>query len=294
MSFVKKIKGWIGRYPVVGNILLAAVSITLFLVVVSLLLNLFTRHNTYHEVPDFRGTKMDEARRAGRRASLKLEVADSLYVPAFDGGVVLEQSPDPGSRVKSGRRIFLTVNSYRQRMVDIPYVTGFSLRQAKNNLETAGLEIDRLIFENDLANNYILEERFQGRAITAATKLQAEAGSGITLIVGRSSDAPVQSVPKVVGLTLREAKSRLWEVGYNIGNVVYDDGVDLFSRPAARVYTQSPLYGLKCVPGTSVTLHLTVDEGKLRDSGTASDQAARQAAAQQQIEAEINRALKDE
>lgn len=102
--------------------------------------------------------------------------------------------------MKSGRRVFVTINSYRQKMVTIPYVTGFSLRQAKSNLEMAGLGIDKLIYQNDIATNNVLEERYNGKIIHPGSKMQAEMGAGITLVVGLGSDATAQAVPRLAGL----------------------------------------------------------------------------------------------
>ena len=141
MDFLRKLARKINGNPISRNLVLAACAIIVFMCVVNLLLNLFTRHGQVRDVPDFSGMTVEEAVKAGKGASLKIEVNDSLYVPAYPGGVILEQNPSAGARVKSGRHIFVTINSFHQKMVTVPYVTGFSLRQAKNNLEMAGLEI---------------------------------------------------------------------------------------------------------------------------------------------------------
>ncbi|MFR4025243.1 MAG: hypothetical protein ACLTZY_05330 [Alistipes indistinctus] len=97
--------------------------------------------------------------------------------------MILEQNPVAGAQVKSGRRVFVTINSYRQKMVTIPYVTGFSLRQAKSNLEMAGLGIDKLIYQNDIATNNVLEERYNGKIIHPGSKMRG--GNGCRYHVGR-------------------------------------------------------------------------------------------------------------
>ena len=139
-----------GNY-VVRNIVLAVSLLVIVLFAANLLLNLFTRHNKHVEVPDFMNMTLDEALAASRGDKLRIEVNDSLYVPAFDPGVILEQRPAAGTEVKPGRRIYVTVNSSQQRMIDVPYVAGYSLRQAKNILETAGLEIEKLVYVDDIA-----------------------------------------------------------------------------------------------------------------------------------------------
>lgn len=275
MGVVRKLIEKINSNAISRNLVLALCAIIVFVFVVSILLNLFTRHNSHKQVPDFAGMSMEEAQHAASKASLNLEVNDSLYVPAYDGGIVLDQTPIPGTAVKSGRRIFITVNSYRQKMVEVPYVTGFSLRQAKNNIEVAGLEIDKLIYRDDLATNYILEQRHNGKPVYPGTKLSIEAGSGITLIVGKGAGTGTQAIPKLVGFPLKEAKSRLWESGLNVGNVSFDQDVTLLNQKDARVYSQTPEQGHHAELGSSVTLKLTLDPEKTDRGSRASDRSAK-------------------
>lgn len=234
MDFLRKLARKINGNPISRNLVLAACAIIVFMCVVNLLLNLFTRHGQVRDVPDFSGMTVEEAVKAGKGASLKIEVNDSLYVPAYPGGVILEQNPSAGARVKSGRHIFVTINSFHQKMVTVPYVTGFSLRQAKNNLEMAGLEIKELIYKSDIATNYVLEERCAGKVVQPGSKLQTEMGSGVTLVVGMGEGGNVQQIPQLVGFTAREAKSRLWEAGFNVGKITRDEGITALNEVDAR------------------------------------------------------------
>jgi beta-lactam-binding protein with PASTA domain len=272
------------RHPILRNIILAVCAIVVFLFVVNLLLNLFTRHNSYKAVPDFSALTLDEAKAAARKASLNIEVSDSLYVPAYPGGVVLTQLPEPGTNVKSGRRIFLTINSFRQKMVTIPYVTGFSLRQAKNNLEVAGLEIEKIIYRSDMATNNILETRYKDQLITRGSNVQAEQGSGVTLVAGMSGDETTTVVPKVTGFPYKEAKGRLWEAGLNVGDIVFDKGITLMERNDARVYSQWPEQGSRVTLGTVASIKLTIEEQKVDEGSASSNRAARRIVATQDAE----------
>lgn len=278
MDFLIKLARKINGNVIYKNLVLAACGIIVFVCVVNLLLNLFTRHGQIREVPDFSGLTVEQALKAGKGASLKIEVNDSLYVPDCEGGVILEQSPAPGARVKSGRHIFVTINSFHQKMVDVPYVTGFSLRQAKNNIEMAGLEIEGLIYKPDMATNYVLEERCGGKTIRSGSKVQAEIGSGVTLVVGVSEDASVQQVPKLVGFPLREAKSRLWEAGFNVGKITRDEGITSKDEHKARVYMQTPGAGSPRRLGTKVDFALTLDSKKVEQGAAQSEKSMRAAA----------------
>ncbi len=276
MNPLRKLIEKINGNVIARNVVLAICAIIIFLFLVSVLLNLFTRHNKYKQVPDFSGMKIEEARHAGQKASLRIEINDSLYVPLYEGGIILDQNPAPGAEVKSGRRIFVTVNSFRQKMIKIPYVTDLSLRQAKNNLEVAGLEIDRLIYQEDIATNYVLEERYKNQLITPQSDIQGEIGSGVTLVVGMSPEDSTTVIPKVVGFPLKEAKSRLWEVGLNIGKVSMDKGINALNENEARVYVQEPGQSHLVTLGTPVSLQLTLETKKVEQGSIASDREAKE------------------
>lgn len=269
------------RQTIFRQIILAGSLLVIGLFVVQVLLGIFTRHGRYREVPDMVGMSLDEAMEVAKRnGGLRIEVTDSLFVPIYDGGIVLEQKPKAGAEVKNGRHIFITVNSYNQKMVEIPYVTGYSLRQAKNNLENVGLEIERLEYVEDIATNYILSQKFNGRTIEDGEKVEAEIGSGITLVVGRGEDEEKNrvAVPRVVGMTLYEAKSRLWDSGLNIGRITSDEGVNQLNERNARVYVQSPAQAVVTTLGSSVALSLSLDEERVNRGVTSADEDARRRA----------------
>lgn len=293
MDFLRKLVTRINENAIARNVVLAFCALIVFVFVVGFLLNFFTRHNSHKEVPDFAGMTIEEATDAASHSSLRVEINDSLYIPAYNGGIILDQSPAAGSQVKPGRRIFLTVNSFKQKMVEVPYVTGFSLRQAKNNLEVAGLEIDKLVYVSDLATNNILEERYNGKVINPSTHLKVEVGSGITLMVGMGEEGTTQAIPKLIGFPLNEAKSRLWESGLNVGKVEFDTDVTPLSKNDARVFMQSPDQGYRVGLGTTVSIKLTLDPEKITKGSKQSDKAAKQAAtaavAEDKIEEELTK-----
>ena len=270
-----------GNY-VVRNIVLAVSLLVIVLFAANLLLNLFTRHNKHVEVPDFMNMTLDEALAASRGDKLRIEVNDSLYVPAFDPGVILEQRPAAGTEVKPGRRIYVTVNSSQQRMIDVPYVAGYSLRQAKNILETAGLEIEKLVYVDDIATNNVLEQRVGSEVVAADNRVQARVGSGVVLTVGRAPGADLVSVPRVVGLPLREAKSRIWEAGLNVAGVTLAEDIDRMNLRQARVYLQQPDQGHRVVLGTGISIALSLDSLTVASGVSRSDRYGNRVAAREQ------------
>ena len=263
------------RHPLLWNLALIAAIILAMAVAAHILMQLGTRHGARRTVPDFSGVPLDQAQRIARKHDLQLHINDSLFVPAYEGGIVLDQLPEGGVEVKPGRTVYITINSFRQKMVPVPYVAGRSLRQAKNMLEIAGLEIAELIYRPDMATNYVLEEYCEGKPVTPTTRMEAEMGSGVTLYVGVEDGYGTTIVPRLVGLPLAQAKGRLWELGLNVGRVDFDEGVNLLNQKDTRVYIQTPGAERSAALGSKVDLRLTLDEKKLaRYRAEAEKQAA--------------------
>ncbi len=275
MELLRKIYRTIRNSPLLTALVQIVLVVIAILVAAHYLMQLGTRHGARCSVPDFTGVSIGDAQHIAKKHSLEIIVNDSLYVPVYDGGIVLEQNPKPAVDVKPGRKVYVTINSFAQKKVKIPYVTGYSLRQAKNNLEVAGLEIAELIYRSDMATNNVLEERFRDRVILRGDDVEAEAGSGVTLVVGISPESGSVTVPKLVGFPLKEAKSRLWEIGLNVGRVDFDREIGVLERKDARVYIQSPAQNTVLTLGQKVDLRLTLDMKEVEKQSAASDRKAR-------------------
>ena len=284
---------WIARLkasPIAYHVVLIALALVGIIVASSIFMSLITRHGTHRTVPDFMGVKISDAERIAKDERLEIIINDSLFVPAYEGGVVLDQLPKGGAEVKAGRKVYVTINSFREKMVAVPYVAGRSLRQAKNMLEVAGLGIEKLIYEEDIATNYVLGEYVGHEQITDKSKVEIEMGSGVVLKVGVEPERNTTIVPKAIGQSLQAAKSRLWEQGLNIGKVNFDEGINLLNQKDARVYRQSVSHNATTALGTAVDLWLTLDDKAVEKSSQASDKQARELE-EQRLEAE--EALRD-
>ena len=276
--------------PVVYHAVLIVGVVVAILILSSVMMNIITRHGMHRTVPDFTGVRIGDAESIAKQERLQIIVNDSLFVPAYEGGIVLDQLPKSGAEVKAGRKIYVTINSFRQKMVEVPYVAGRSLRQAKNMLEVAGLEIDKLIYEEDIATNYVLAVEVEGRELQPESKVEIEMGEGVTLRVGVEQEKNSTIVPKAIGQSLSTAKSRLWEQGLNIGQVNFDEGINLLNQKDARVYRQSLEHNSGAKLGDTVSLWLTLDEKKVESNSAASDKRATELE-EERLEAE--QALRD-
>ncbi len=270
------------------NLAIIAAVIVAAAIAAHFLLRIGTRHGAHCTVPQFKGISLSEAKELARDNDLKIVINDSLYVTEYAGGTVLDQLPASGVKVKPGRTIYVVINAFGERMIEIPYVAGRSLRQAKNMLDVAGFEIKQINYTSDMATNYVLEQSFEGSRITPSTKRQAAAGSGIVLKVGVSHNDPYTRVPNLAGLSLREAKSSIWESGLNVGKINIDKGVNLLKHKNAKVYLQSAAANSSATWGSYINITVTLDKSKIKN---ASDKAYKEAV---EYEESLNEEQKEE
>lgn len=286
MAKKKSNEGFLSRLrskPVLWNAVLIAVMFIILIVVSYVGLGITTRHGMRLTVPDFTALSLKDAEYFAKQKGLKIVVNDSLYVPAYPGGMVLDQLPKGGVTVKGGRKIYLTINSFAQKKLPLPYVAGRSLRQAKNMLESAGFEIESLEYVEDIATNYVLEQYLGETMVTPESEIKVEKGTGVTLKVGLSDSQTTTTVPRLIGRALFDAKDRLWEQGLNIGKITYDEGINLLNQNDARVVRQSVLQGTVRSLGDKVSLHLTLDREAVAKAAEEADRAAEEILAQRNL-----------
>ena len=279
--------------PILWNLTLIAVVLVALIVLSYIALAVGTRHGMRRRVPDFTGLTLKDAQYYASQKGLKIIVNDSLYVPAYPGGMVLEQLPKGGVDVKEGRKIYLTINSFAQKKLPMPYVAGRSLRQAKNMLEGSGFGIERLEYVEDMATNYVLGQYLGGVEITAESNIKIEKGTGVVLKVGVSPTQNSTTVLRLIGRKLFDAKSKLWEQGLNVGDVTYDEGITLLNQDDARVCRQSVLQSSELTLGTKVSMHLTLDKEVVARAAEEAEAAVEQALRQREVADSLARATAD-
>ena len=242
------------------NILLILAILLVGYLIVNLSLRIVTRHNQELTVPDFYGMSLAEAAAAADDAKLRLEVTDSVYIRGIERGAITRQNPEAGSKVKKNRRILLVINSVAPRQSVMPSLTGFSMRQARTELNANGLNIGKLIYKEDIATNNVLAQQYKGRDIAPGTLLNS--GSYIDLVVGLNPADSTTFVPNVIGYRYRMAVELLHDNSLNILGNKFDSTVSTYSDSLeAYVYGQYPPASdsVSVRRGSSVTLYLSKD-----------------------------------
>lgn len=222
-------------------------------VVFDIWLNSYTSHGKYVEVPDFSNLDFDAAQILAGKENLLVKVNDTLSVDDVAPGAVVDHFPTAGSKVKSGRTIYLSINSTTPVMVAVPKVTDVSLRQATQMLENRGLRVGVLEYKPDFANNYVFEQRFHSKQIEPGTMIAK--GSEIDLLVGKGGDDVVISIPSLLGLSWTVVADSLMSRGLNVNPIFTDEVRTKDDSLRARVQRQSPAY----VEGGKMTAGETID-----------------------------------
>ena len=145
-------------------------------------LKYYTHHGQSISVPDLSGMDESEVDKAVGNLHLRYAISDSVYIADAIPGTVIDQHPDPGYRVKSRRKVFVTLAAFEPEKVNVPSVTDVSFREAIA-LQKAGLAwgCEYVLLSSNLFSNSFI----WGTKIHATAVLQ---GSAIDLIVGGAGD----------------------------------------------------------------------------------------------------------
>lgn len=247
-------KGFFGHW-VIRNLLTAFIIAASLIIGAFIFLNVATQHGKEITVPDFRGMTIAEAVAAADSAGMRVEVVDSIYSQR-NRGKVKSHNPDPGAKVKKGRRILLTVNAVNARKVSVPNLVGYSLRQAIPEVDRRGLKLGKLIYKSDMATNNVLEQQYKGKVIEAGELLEAE--SVIDLVVGLNPNDNATKIPSLIGLDEKDAVKILHDSYLNVNKPHYDKSIRTHEDSLyAKVYKQNPEPSELTVPmGTYISIYL--------------------------------------
>lgn len=230
-------------------------------------LDVYTHHGKTIAVPDFRGLKQKALDEFIKEKQLKYLIIDSIYDTKKEKGVVIKQEPEPGTRVKQERTVYLYVSSVLPSRVAMPMLMDKSLRLAVGILESYGLKLAKPVKRRpDVCNGCVLDQEYKGKRIAKGTLI--ERGAEITLIVGEGQGGgePV-GIPNLIGLTRRQAVLLLNESNLSEGTPIFDTKQkEKLDTATARVYKQQPAAGgdRTVNAGSSIDIYLSNDKSRIK------------------------------
>ena len=246
------------------NLGLILASGALLLVVVFISLNIYTHHGEAKPLPDFKGLTEGQFKELVENDDLRYRIIDSVHIADKLPGVVIEQTPKAGEKVKRNRTIFFTINAYTPEKVQMPNVVESSLRDAKVTLESYGLKMGKIIYVPSEYTNLVMGQMYKGKPIEKGTSIPK--GSRIDLMIGKGLSDQKTNVPDLTGMSMDKAEQICLNTSLNIGAIICDttiktgeDSLDAFiwqQRP-------KPEEGTKLNLGASIDIWVTLDSLKL-------------------------------
>jgi beta-lactam-binding protein with PASTA domain len=223
-------------------------------------LNVYTKHGDEVVVPNFEGIYVKDLDKFIDDHDVQYEIVDSIYNIEKAKGTVADQDPEPGSKVKPERVIYLTVFAMLNQKTAMPNLVDLSLRQASSLLETYGLKVGKLRYEEGLPP--VMKQLFKGKAIKPGTMI--DKGSKIDLVLGKGLEEGLINVPNLTGLTLLEVREILSENQLILKNIYPDEMDD--DTLNARVYRQNPPFDKEegLYPGAEVRIWITNQDEKVQ------------------------------
>ena len=196
--------------------------------------------NSTVDVPNVVGKQLSVATRLLEERHLRVsssEVTNS-DVPA---GQVISQSPEPGETVKEQRMVHLVV-SKGAGDITIPDLQGMSFDQAREKLKALGLSIGKISYTSDTSKD-------DGVVISQGLQAGGKASKGATVdITINQTKSTTVEIPNVVGMTIKEAKEALGNLGLSISKISGSN------EDSAVVTAVSPAPGSSVKRDESITL----------------------------------------
>ncbi|MCA6074885.1 PASTA domain-containing protein [Fulvivirga sedimenti] len=211
-----------------------------------------TNHGETVTVPDLEGIHMDNVEQYVVQRNLRYEVNDSAYSDDFPPLTILKQYPKAGSKVKEGRKIFISVNRVNPPSVPVPdLVNQSSLRNAEAVLKSNELRRGNIDYKPSPFLNLVLEMYHDGKIIKAGDRLPK--GSVIDLVVGNGFARSNIPTPDLIGQNYEDATFIILGSSLQVGQVSLE--VDT-ARTRAVIIRQSPKAGTEIKMGDPIDLWL--------------------------------------
>lgn len=194
-------------------------------------------------VPSIEGLSLKKASELLNERNLFYEIISEQY-SAKEEGIILNQIPEPKKSVKSNRPIFITISKGKET-IEMPDLTGISVRQARVILYNNGLNIGKIDYTySDLVpkDTVISQNTKKGREMIY--------GDTVNLIVSKGPENQIY-IPKLAGLPLEGIENYLAMQGFKLGNVEFIES-DTFVP--GTIVSQLPPSNVLAQPGEYINI----------------------------------------
>ncbi len=219
-------------------------------------LDTYSKHDETVVVPDLKNLNEEELAIIIKERTLRYEIIDSgAYNPKIKPGGVIEQQPLALSKVKEGRRIYITVNPSNPGYINLPNLKDQNIGRMISHARATGFRVSRLEYKEDIADFVILDVKQNGTSLNPGDRIAK--GSQLVVTVGKTKEK-LSNVPDVKELKRNDAIDKLLSHGLNIGTIRIDDDSKDINPNKLIVYRQDPRASNKEIyePGRGINLWL--------------------------------------
>jgi len=157
------------------NLIASIVILAVLITAVMLALRSYTRQNQSIEVPNVKGLTINNAMPLIESSQLTYDIIDSIFDKRGKPGTIKESVPAAGTKVKQGRKMYLTIYAYNAETGIIPSVTDISLRQVTAMLEGLGFESVKHEYVSGAYKDLVVELRANGKILTPGERVPLSA-----------------------------------------------------------------------------------------------------------------------
>ena len=193
-------------------------------------------------VPNVIGMTQAEAEEALKDAKLDYKIGTPVVTDEYESGQVVSTNPDAGTKVKKGYKVEIIISKKSDdETVKVPPVIGLNIEDAEETLENFDLKYKVVYEDSDKEPDTVIKQDPEART-------EVDLNSTVTLTVSR--EMKDVDVPNLIGMTQKEAKKALEEVGLKLGNVKEQDS----KKEEGTVIEQSKTKNSNAKEGDSIDI----------------------------------------
>ncbi len=234
---------------------IVVMTILLGFVFLKVYLPFYTHHGETVTVPNLSGFEYDKAVELLEDSGLNYEVSvDSGFSTDHAALAILKQIPESSTQVKTGRKIYLTLNARNAPLIKMPNLVNMQLKNVQEILSNIGLVRGDIVYVPDIGINVVLEQRYRGVSVKEGFEIPK--GATIDLVVGDGMGNQLLFVPDLTGMEEEDAEFLILGSGLRVGekNYAASDSVG-----SGRVFLQSPPAGMEVRTGELINIWVAKD-----------------------------------
>ena len=172
----------------------------------------FNRSGGVVIVPDFRGLHTSEIMKM-KPSGIEVVTREQKHDDRQPKGHVIAQYPEPGTPVKPGKQVLITVSLGLQK-VSVPDLIGKSMREVNVKLMNS-----QLILGNSA---YVYSDTVPPDRIVGQSPLSSEeygVNKNVDLLISLGKKSITLPLPNLIGTNLDAAKTKIKSWGFNVGRI---------------------------------------------------------------------------